>query len=132
MINNEDVIWDAITPQDVIIADLKKGRYSTLSGVGSKFIWERLVNQISKDEIIATCKSQFKMFDSKDVEEIDNIIRQLLDEDILKKSDVSFCQKNAQINVPEAQFESMQVKLTQYDDMQTLLKLDPIDNILED
>ena len=131
MINGEDVIWDAMTPEDVIIADLGKGRYSTLSGVGSKFLWERVINKVSKADIIVSCQNQFKNFNNRDIESIEHIMSQLEYEGIIKKSDASIPIEKLTFSSPGVKFESMNIRLVQYDYMQTLLKLYPIDNIIE-
>lgn len=130
-LQNEDIIWDAMSPQDVIIADLQKGQYTTLSGIGAQFLWNQMINQNALTDIITACRHQFKKFNSADEKAIDEMITSLLEAGILKHAAQTALANDEEQKQSEP-FEFFQVTLTQYDDMQTLLKLDPIDNLLED
>lgn len=131
-LRDDNIIWDAMSPQDIVIADLQKGRYTTLSGPGSEFFWNLLINQISIPEVTEICSRQFNQFNEKDEQRIKQIVVNLVESELLikidqpDKKDISSILKNA------PSFESFQVNLTLYDDMQTLLQLDPIDSMLED
>ncbi len=130
-LHRQDIVWDAMSPSDVIIADLQKGRYSTLSGIGAEFLWNHLIGQnASSDEIIQICRSQFNDFNDQDAEKVQEIITCLLQEGILAPG--SRTEPESSVVNPEKPFDSFQIRLSQYDDMQTLLLLDPIDNAVDD
>jgi hypothetical protein len=128
-LRDEDVVWDAISPTNVVIADLQNGRYSTLLGDGAEFFWNLLIEQTSLPIIVTICKEQFSQFDDKAKENINHVIEQLHSAEIIVSANPKATKPIHSQHVVVTPFS---IQLTQYDDMELLLKLDPIDQLIED
>lgn len=128
-LRDDHIIWDAMSPQDVIIADLLTGCYSTLSGEGAEYLWSLLINHLSEEQIHVQCRQQFNHFTKESEEQIQLILTNLCMSGILVPHSEGASSYQASQTKPLNNFA---VVLTKYDDMQTLLQLDPIDTMLED
>jgi hypothetical protein len=128
-LRDENVVWDAISPTNVVIADLENGRYTTLLGYGVEFFWNLLIEQQPISTILETLKEHFQQFDEKETLNVTSVVERLLLAEIITKA----APKPTKPVYAQPRFTNVfQMELTEYDDMELLLKLDPIDQLLED
>jgi hypothetical protein len=112
---------------EVIIVDLRAGTYFSLTETAS-FIWEALINEFTRDEIVAEV---FNVFDGGR-EEVDTSVDQLLEQLVAEKLIVTA--EPTDQNRPDVMNMAPPVEkrpfvkpvLQKYTDMEDILVLDPI------
>lgn len=128
-LRDEDVVWDAFSSTNIVIADLKSGSYATLLGDGAELFWNLLMNQMSLHKILEVCKSYFKEFGKDEAKSLQSLITNLIQFELIKPQDSKEAAYDLPIHPP---YQTFNLKLTTYDDMELLLTLDPIDELLEE
>lgn len=129
-IRDENVIWDAMSSENVIIADLKTGEYSTLTGRGSELFWSMIVNGESSEQIVNKFNKAFQNFSTENKRDLEKIIFNFKEANlIIETSNQNRC---VETDITKLDLGDFNIELTRYNDMQNLLQLDPIDNMIED
>jgi hypothetical protein len=118
---------------EVIIIQLERGNYYSLSGTGEE-IWRMLGDGLSRNQLIARLEGRYSAADGEIPAAVDALLQQLLEEQLVQKGDGSARAVAPPVSgngsSPAAEGEAFQAaKLEKYTDMQDYLLIDPIHDV---
>lgn len=129
-LRDDNIVWDELSPENIIIADLEQGKYTTLLGEGAALLWRLMISGVTVNDIAKTINDRCNIAPSNIDTLLSDIVTNLKEAGVLIAADTR--NQSASDLIGEAdKLSSFEVKLVCYDDMQHLLQLDPIDNAIE-
>jgi hypothetical protein len=130
---DEGVVWENIGGQ-IVMANLSSGRYCSMSEKSSVLLWELIIGGTSLNIIHKHLSNHFKNYDETAINQINSCLDKLIQLGFLIK-DQEGIEKDLEIAYQDEQKfleDFSEPKLLFYDDIDTLLQLDPIDDQVEE
>lgn len=120
----EDIVHESLDGE-VVIVNLRNGRYYSLADVGATF-WEQIVAGSHSSQLVAFARSRFA--DSGEIEsEIDKFLKELAEEGLVQLSPGEAV--IASVSVPADAPPFQAPVLGKHKDMEGLLLLDPVHDV---
>ena len=132
---NSGVIWEKIGDQ-IVMANLDSGRYCNVSEASGVVVWELMMMGCSLELIHQKMPQYFTNYDDFCINQVNGFLLQLVEYDFISVTTVSdvktemYVDAHLDKNIFPTVF--LPPKLLSYDDIDTLLLLDPIDDYVEE
>lgn len=127
-ISSEGVIWEKIGEQ-IMIANLESGQYCNIQKNTGTMIWELVTSGISTEELHMLLTQSFKDYDQQAMTQVDEFLSKLVKLNFITLTTHPAAptrSSSTQSTNPAEYFTVPQLFI--YDDIDTLLQLDPIDD----
>jgi hypothetical protein len=132
---SEGVVWENIGGQ-IVIANLNSGGYCSISEKSGVLLWESLMAKLSIEATHQHFSTHFKNYDTVATSQVDSCLAKLIKLDFLsatKDNNGEVSSNISQLTDDNNILENFsEPKLLFYDDVDTLLQLDPIDDEIEE
>ena len=123
-LNAEDIVHETLDGE-VVIVNLRNGRYYSLADVGAAF-WEQIVAGSQVSQLVAFARSRYA--DSGEIEsETDKFVKELVEEGLVKLSPGEAAVVTVSTSPDAPPFQAP--GLAKHKDMEGLLLLDPVHDV---